>query len=263
MARYFTLNTIFEILCFLIAILCLSKNRHLVWKSIRAYLFVTCIIEIIGIYLKTHHQANQWPYNILLVFQIAFNSWVFLGLFNKYIKSKFLIYGGLALLIVLFIAETYSHGFFKFNEWTYNTMAIVFVLYSLFYFFLLLKDDEYINLKYSANFWWVAGVLLFYFGSTSVNVYRGMDPIAKSKIKIITQNTGNKNMIDTTIRLDSNSRKAALINGSTTIAVKSSSKSDKAIVKHSSTYYIYIVLNIILYSCWSYSFICRKWLTTT
>ncbi len=32
---------------------------------------------------------------------------------------------------------------------------------------------------------------------------------------------------------------------------------------HHLTYYIFRVLNIILYSCWSYSFICRKWLITT
>jgi hypothetical protein len=29
------------------------------------------------------------------------------------------------------------------------------------------------------------------------------------------------------------------------------------------TYFIYKILNIILYGCWSYSFICRRWLTTT
>jgi len=33
-------------------------------------------------------------------------------------------------------------------------------------------------------------------------------------------------------------------------------------IKHL-TYYIYCAFNIILYGCWSYSFICRKWLTTT
>lgn len=32
--------------------------------------------------------------------------------------------------------------------------------------------------------------------------------------------------------------------------------------KHYLTYYIFNVLNVILYSCWSYSFICRKWLRT-
>jgi hypothetical protein len=29
---------------------------------------------------------------------------------------------------------------------------------------------------------------------------------------------------------------------------------------HSLTYYIYAILNILLYGCWSYSFTCRKWL---
>jgi hypothetical protein len=264
MVRYLTPNTIAEILCFFAALFCLLKNRELVWKSTIVFLFITCITEITGVYLKTHHQANQWPYNILLVFQIAFNSWAFLELFNKYIKSKLLIFGGLALLTGLFAYEICSHGFFKFNELTYNTMAIVFVLYSLFYFLLMLKDDEYTNLRYSANFWWVAGVLLFSFGSTAVNISRGSDPIARSKIKAITQNENNKNITGTVGLLDSNGRKIHAIssNASDTNAVKSTPKKGKSAGKHSSTYYIYIGLNIILYGCWSYSFICRKWLTT-
>jgi len=29
---------------------------------------------------------------------------------------------------------------------------------------------------------------------------------------------------------------------------------------HTLTYYIYAILNVLLYGCWSYSFICRRWL---
>jgi hypothetical protein len=33
--------------------------------------------------------------------------------------------------------------------------------------------------------------------------------------------------------------------------------------KHHLSYFIFKALNVILYGCWSYSFICRRWLTTT
>jgi len=95
---------------------------------------------------------------------------------------------------------------------TYSTMSVVFVVCSLYYFYLLLNDNQYIELKFSADFWWAVTTLLFYFGSTAVNIFRG-----KLMIKVTSENY--------------------------------------------LTYYIYLVLNILLSLGWSYSFICRK-LTT-
>lgn len=211
---YFTYNTTSELICFLISMFCLAKDADLVWKLLRPYLFTICITEFYGIYLKSHHLANQWPYNILLAFQIAFTSLMFSNLFRKYVsKSGLVLTFGLVLLFFLYIYEISYHSFFRFNVVTYNSMSVLFVLYCLYYFYLLLKDSRYIDLKYSSNFWFVIGVLFFYFGSTAVNLFRG-----KLSILFLSK-------------------------------------------KHFLTYYIYIILNVILYSCWSYSFICRRWLT--
>jgi hypothetical protein len=213
MYNYFKIPVTGEVICFLIAIFCLSKNTNLLWRGIILYLLVTCITEFFGIYLKSHHQANQWPYNILLIFQMVFSSLLFGEMFNKYIKSKPIIISGLALLLGLYLFELFDHDFFRFYELSYNTMSVLFIFYCLYYFYLLLKDNKYINLKYSADFWFVAGSLLFYFGGTAINLFRG-------KLSII---VGSQN--------------------------------------HYLTYYLYIVLAVLLYGCWSYSFICRKWLT--
>jgi len=178
---------------------------------------VVCIVEFIGLYLKSQHHANQWPYNVLLPVQIVFTCFFFGDLFSCYLKSKpsiIPIIGGFALLSLLLIYSLFTQSFLIFYESAYNTMAVVFVIYSLCFFYLLQKDDRYIDLKISPQFWWVFGVLAFYFGSTAVNIFRG--------------------------------RLHIMINS-----------------KHYLTYYINIVLNIILYGCWSYSFICRRWLTTT
>ncbi len=50
-------------------------------------------------------------------------------------------------------------------------MSVLLVLYSLYYYFCLIKDDTFVNLKRDANFWWVTGVLFFYFGTTVFNVF--------------------------------------------------------------------------------------------
>jgi hypothetical protein len=268
MLRYFTFNTSFEILCFLTAMVCLSKETNRVWKGVRIYLFVTCITEVFGIYLKSHHQSNQWPYNILLLFQIGYTSLMFADLLNKYVNSRRLIYWLLLSLLLVYSCETFNHGFLKFNEWTYSSMAVVFVFYSLYFFYLLLNDDHYIKLKSSATFWWVAGSMLFYFGSTAVNIYRGMDPIAKKKIQTISQNLQPDIRHQTMKSISSNANKNRSGEDTVNRAAFLVGKKDRngavltkspIVNKHSSTYYIYILLNAILYSSWSYSFICKTW----
>lgn len=214
MFKYITFNTGAETICFLVAIICLTRNVSRIWKLLVPYLFITCAVEFIGVYLKKHHQPNQWPYNILLIFQILVVSLIFMNLFNRYFKSKTLIIGGVAVLLLIYTYDTISQGFFIFYELTYNVMCVVFVVYCLYYFYLLLNAETYVELEYSANFWWVSGALFFYFGSTIINIFRGvLSPV----------NMGGHNI----------------------------------------SYYIFIILNIILYGCWSYSFICKQWLTTT
>ncbi|HTD99131.1 MAG TPA: hypothetical protein VK668_07570 [Mucilaginibacter sp.] len=220
MLNYFTLNTIVEIICFVVALICLVKDKSLAWRSMVLFLFITCVAELMGIHVKrlyladrAHVHPNLWLYNILLIFQAGFISLVFYHLLNKYSNSKPLILSGLALLAVIYIYEIVAHGIFKFNNLTNTVMSVMFVFYSLYYYYHLLKHDAYVNLKYEPAFWWIAGTLFFYFGITACNLF-----FDKLSTIVITP-------------------------------------------KHYLTYYIYNTLNIILYGCWSYSFICRKWLT--
>jgi hypothetical protein len=206
--------TIFELQCLLFAFICLLKDPSPEWRSSWLFLVITCVTEFTGIYLKRQHLANQWPYNILLIFQILFFSYMFWALFGKNNRKKrFIIVSGLIILTLFYLYDLSQHGFYRFNTVAYNSMSVILVIYSLYYFYMLLKQDSYVKLKFSAAFWWSCGVLFFYFGDTAVNLFRGK----LSKI-MITQN-------------------------------------------HALPYFILMLLNIILYSCWSYSFICKKWLT--
>ena len=222
MFSYFTINTVAETICFLIALLCLAKDANLLWRSMILFLFLTCITEMLGIYFKkifladmAHQHQNVWLYNILLIFQAIFISLMFQSFLNKYIRSKPIIIGGLLLLAAIYLYEISAHGIFQYNEKTNTVMLVLFVIYSLLFYYHLIKDDEYTNLLHLASFWWVGGLFLFYFGSTAANIF-----------------------------IDSLSQQKGLS------------------VKFLSSF-IFKMLNVLLYSFWSYSFICRQRLTKT
>ncbi len=219
MLEYLTWNTVIEIVCFLIALLALIKDRSAAWKGLIVFLFITCVAEITGKYIvlqyridhKPHH--NTWVYSILLVFEMVFTSSMFFVLLKKTRYGKFMITYGLALLGLIYIYETFRIGFLAKHNLTTTVMAVLFVTYSLAYFYTLLKSDVYVDLKFSSEFWWISGSLFFYFGSTMCNLFY-------YKLSGI-----------------------------------------KPTPEHNLVYYIYCVLNLLMYGFWSYSFICRKWMS--
>ena len=220
MLRYFTASTTAEMICFLIALVCLLKDADFIWRYMVLFLFITCVAELTGLHIKrlyladkVHVHPNVWIYNILLICQASFISLMFQHLLSKYSKSKLIIRSGLVLMFILYIYETSAHGIYVYNNITNTVMSILFVVYSYYYFYGLLKADEPVNLTFSADFWWVAGALFYYFGRTACNVF--FEILSRFRPEIII------------------------------------------------TYPIYKVLNVILYAYWSYSFICRKWLTAT
>jgi hypothetical protein len=203
-----------EAACFIIALVSLIKDDNRAWRSMVLFMLITYLTEITGKLLRTGHHSNQWLYNVFLLFEAGFTSFMFNHLLSKYINSKPLFIGGLVALLVIYLYEVVSHGFFVFNELTATVMSVVFVVYSFYYYYLLIRDDHYVDLKRSPEFWWVAGALFFYFGSTAVNLFFSF-----------LQNV--------------------------------------RIAGHNITYFIFSALSAFLYACWSYSFICRKWQTTS
>src|SRR6185312_8389499 len=176
MSHYFTASTISELVCFFAAIVCLRRDPSFVWRSMLVYLFLTCAVEIGGVYVSGpgHTINNHWIYNIFLIFEAGFTHLMFAGLLSNYINSKPIVITGLAIVFVLYIYEIHSHyvkHVSTYNINTYKVMSVLFVIYSLYFYYLLIKDERYIRLKYSAEFWWVAGTLIFYFTNTACNIF--------------------------------------------------------------------------------------------
>src|ERR1700743_877708 len=122
------------------------------------------VTGLTGHFLRLAHHTNAWVYNISLVAEAVFTSVLFGSILKQYLKARPLIIGGLVLTFAMYIFELIQHSVIVFNDLTVIVMSVIFVVYSLYYYFLLIKDEHYIDLKRNASFWWVTGSLFYYFG---------------------------------------------------------------------------------------------------
>jgi len=219
MTEYLTLNTIPELACFIVALICLFKQPDITWKFFIIYLFATCATELFGIYIK-HHPVkgninNTWIYNIYLLFTIAFTSMMFSTIIGRYISIKQIVITQVCVLLILYANEFIVNKTNLYLSITYNLMSAFFIFYCLFYYYQLVKDEKHVNLLYSSEFWWITGALFFYFGT---EIWMLLYPW------LLKQNHNNYKDLGIKYRL------------------------------------VFSTVNIVLYSLWSYSFICKRWL---
>ncbi|MFA6248808.1 MAG: hypothetical protein WC615_17830 [Mucilaginibacter sp.] len=167
---FISVSTVSEFLCFLVALLCLYKDKAVAWRLFIPFLLLTCVVEVIGIYVREFvHIPNYAIYNFYILFECVFTSYFFFYLYKAYqYKLKWLLVW-FALFAVMYIAELLYNNFSNFVSVTASVMSVVFVLASLYFYYLKLKDEHFEPLVFSAPFWWVSGTLFFYFGSTVCN----------------------------------------------------------------------------------------------
>src|ERR1700733_12375543 len=160
MLNYLTFTTTIEILCFLVAFICLSEDSHRTWKYFSVFLLITCLAELSGIYLKRNqHPYNAWVYNILMVFEVGFVNLMYWNIFKRIPKAKITIVCGIVLFALLYAFELLNHSAFVYNDMSYTVFSVIVVIYALFYYYRLMNNDSYIRIGYSAEFWWVTGAL--------------------------------------------------------------------------------------------------------
>jgi len=136
-----------------------------------AFLLLTCLLEIAGRVIGKRSHNNDWIYNIFIIAEAAFTGAMYVSLVWHYAKSYILHTALFAALVLLYIYETKLHGFFVFNDVTTVVMSVLFIGYGLYYYYLLIKDPGYFNLNTHPAFWWVAGSLFFYYGSSVIGLY--------------------------------------------------------------------------------------------
>ncbi len=166
-----------ELICFLIAVWGLGNDPKWIWRGFMVYLLFTWLFEIFGIYFKIIYLknplvnlSNAWIYNIALIWECLFISFMFNYIFKHELRFRYVLYICLFILGITYILEILHHSFFNYNNLTNTIMSVLIIIACLYYYYRLLVDENFVNLKKSPEFWWVSGCLFFYFGTTLVNI---------------------------------------------------------------------------------------------
>ena len=113
MLPYFTVNTVIELLSFLVALIALNKDPNPYWRLLIVYLFLITLGEMIGIHFRISYLknprvniSNAWVYNILTIIEIlAFNLFFKYIIFNGKKIAKIII----PVIILLFLVLSLIH----------------------------------------------------------------------------------------------------------------------------------------------------------
>jgi hypothetical protein len=168
--KFITVNTASEFLCFFAAVIFLLRDKSLAWKLFIPFLLLTCVVEVAGIYIREFIGISNYPiYNVYLLFECGFTSYFFFYLYKPYNYKVIWLVAWLSVFTAIYLTDMMCHNFSQFVSTTASIMSVVFVLASLYLYFLKLKDERFEPLLFSAPFWWVSGTLFFYFGSTACN----------------------------------------------------------------------------------------------
>ena len=172
MPAYITVNTTAEFICFVVALICLYRDKDPVWRCLILFLLATCLVEIGGIYVrKVLHKPNFMLYNIFLVVECLVESYFFYHLYKAYNNHIKLFGSWLIIFLLLFFTELLKNHFGGYVFITSTIVSVVLVLASVYYYYLMLQEDEFRELYMYAPFWWVSGTLCFYFASTAANIF--------------------------------------------------------------------------------------------
>ncbi len=148
----------------IIAGLCYFRKFNLSFQVLLLFFFSSFFFELLSIYLAKKYHNNLPGLHLYTAIEfLVFSSFYFL-------KSKQKLYSKIILLnTILFLVVALADAFFINSIWKFNNNSRTYacaslVIYSLVYFYGLMKSDEIINLWKAAIFWINVGVL-FYFAT--------------------------------------------------------------------------------------------------
>ncbi|WP_316795836.1 hypothetical protein [Pedobacter agri] len=159
-----------ELICLIGAFIFLRNDKTVFWKLNIAYLLLALLTEAAGSYMSAKRENNLWLYNAFVFFEIGF---IFIGIYHSlkdYLNPKPILFVGLGIVYAIYFGFILKDSIMVFNSVAVTVMSVVFSLYCLYYYYLLLNDDKFIEIKDHPQFWWITGVLFYYFGGTVCNL---------------------------------------------------------------------------------------------
>ncbi|MNK23931.1 hypothetical protein D3C87_422310 [compost metagenome] len=149
----------------------LYRDKTRFWIITNLYLVLVVLTQIIARYSAKTYHTNIGVYNVYILLEISYITYAFYVFLSQYIKIKNWLIGIYIGTMITYAIFVYLYGLNVYNAFTISLASVIFVIYGLMYFYLLLKDENYIDLSNHPAFWWVGGTLIFYFGSTLANFF--------------------------------------------------------------------------------------------
>ena len=130
-------------------------------KIITFFLVISGVLNLLALFLATHHKPNLIVIHIYTVFEFAFISWFyklnFRGLISKIIPWLIIVFTILCIINVLFIQKS-----LEFNTYTRSLEAVIIIGYSIALFSKeSTPDNEY---RWGSANWINAGILIYFSG---------------------------------------------------------------------------------------------------
>lgn len=172
LTKFFNITVIAEWFTLFAAIILLNKQTG-VWRLFIPFMFLTVCTEFIGSYesviLKIKN--NSMIFNFNLIISVSFFIYLFSQV-DTFKKNKriliFILFGfiGLAFMNVFFF-----QGIWIYNSYTETLGDILLALLSCYFYYSLLKEDEFRNLFKDEYFWLATGLFFSSMGSVILYIF--------------------------------------------------------------------------------------------
>ena len=161
----------FQVLSFLLAIFIYRKERNKLLMYFIPFLFITVIVEFIGLWLIIKGIRNYLIYNIFTTIEFTFYSLLFYSHFRKKSLKKMILIFIPSFLLLVILNMLFLQGMNKtFNTYTFLLGSFFIVIFCCCFFYeSVLPDKIDQQLSKQPFFWICCGLLIYYLGSVIIN----------------------------------------------------------------------------------------------
>lgn len=171
MNLFYWLNPIVELIAFALSLFLITRKNGDWYRHFIIYLLIVVLTESSANTLyHVWGQKNHWVYNIYLPVQIGFVSWVAYKI-SMHLNTRNYILLMVITFMVMYCMEISIRGFLNYASNTKTIFSLFIICFCLTYFYQLLKDDPEKDNLNAGNIWVIAGLFIFYFGSTAANLF--------------------------------------------------------------------------------------------
>lgn len=162
-----------ELICLIFALIFLANKQAVTyWHFFIYYLLFIVLLEGLGWTLWFVFKIkNHWLYNIELPITFFFLWWFLKIESEKNLATKLLYTTGAIIFSVIYLYDTIRNSFFEYNQLSATTRAVLFLLASVMFYYLLIKGNDYVKISTYAPFWLITGIFMFYFISTATTIF--------------------------------------------------------------------------------------------